>query len=374
MQASVPMPAVRAQGAAPLAPLAPPIATGTTIRPDLTAPIAARPTPPRAAAVSGPLARWPMNYLWTQGPRADPVTALTWGLIVLSLVVVAIIAALVLAGVLVRGSGAAASSLPTAPVGGAAGGLSWIYIGLPLTLVALVGALIWTLAALAAVDSLATPARLTLVVTGHEWWWEARYAGARPGETFATADEIHIPVGEPVAIKLIGADVIHSFWVPALTGKTDTIPGRENISWLQADRAGIYRGQCTEYCGLQHAHMAVFVVAQPRAAFDAWRQGQIAAAPSPATPQTVAGQAVFVGRCGACHTVRGTPAHGVKGPDLTHLMGRRTLAGGTLINNTGNLSGWISDPQSLKPGAKMPATWLSGPQLADLRGYLETLR
>ena len=315
-----------------------------------------------------------MNYLWTGGPRADPVTALTWGLIVLSLTVVAIVAALVTAGVAIRKNGAAASSLPTLPVGPAAGGLAWFYIGLPLTVVALIGALIWTLQALRAVDSPATPPRVTLTVTGHQWWWGVRYADARPGETFDTANEIHIPVGQPVLIHLIGADVIHSFWVPALTGKTDTIPGRNNIAWLQADRAGVYRGQCTEYCGLQHAHMAVYVMAQAPADFEAWRRGQIAAAAAPASPRQAVGRGVFVARCGACHTVRGTSAHGVKGPDLTHLMGRRTIAAGALDNTVANLSGWISDPQSLKPGARMPPTWLSGPQLTALRVYLETLK
>ena len=280
----------------------------------------------------------------------------------------------VLTGVLTRKSGLAPSSLPGAPVGRAAGGLSWIYIGLPLTVVALVVALIWTLQVLAAVDSPAARPRLTLTVTGHQWWWGVRYDGARPGETFDTANEIHVPVGQPVLIHLVGADVIHSFWVPALTGKTDTIPGRDNITWLQADRAGIYRGQCTEYCGLQHAHMAVYVMAQAPADFEAWRRGQLQAAPAPASPAQATGEGVFVARCGACHTVVGTMAHGVKGPDLTHLMSRQSLAAGALANTVGGLSGWISDPQSLKPGARMPPTWLSGPQLAALRGYLETLK
>jgi cytochrome c oxidase subunit 2 len=310
----------------------------------------------------------------TDGPRADPATALTWGLLVLSVLVIVIITLAVLAGVVMRRSRTPIDSLPTAPVGRDIGGLKWIYIGAALTVAALVAALIWTMQVLAAVDSPTRAPRVTLEVTGHQWWWEVRYVGATPGETFTTANEIHVPVGQPVLIKLFGGDVIHSFWIPALTGKTDTIPGRENLAWLQADHAGVYRGQCTEYCGAQHAHMAAFIVAEPQAAFEAWRQGQLATAAAPADPDTTAGEALMVSRCGGCHTVRGTTAGGVLGPDLTHLMSRRTLASGAFANTPGNLLGWISDPQSAKPGAQMPATYLSGPDLSHLRAYLATLQ
>ncbi|MGI8841775.1 MAG: cytochrome c oxidase subunit II, partial [Caulobacteraceae bacterium] len=350
------------------------LAGGPPLSAQAKAAAASRVLPPRVGPPAAEPGRWPMNYLRTAGPRADPVTALTWGLIALSLTVIAAVTIAVAAGVMVRKSSLAAADLPEAPVGRAAGGLAWFYVGMPLTVLALIGALIWTLAALAAVDSPATRPALTLTVTGHQWWWGVRYAGARPGEGFDTANEIPVPVGPPVLIHLVGADVIHSFWVPALTGKTDTIPGRANIAWLQADRAGVYRGQCTEYCGLQHAHMAVYVIAQPPSDFEAWRQGQLEAAAPPADGEQTIGEGVLASRCGACHTVRGTPAHGVKGPDLTHLMSRRTIAAGALDNTVANLSGWISDPQALKPGAKMPATWLSGPQLAALRAYLETLK
>jgi len=318
--------------------------------------------------------RWPMNFMVTDGPRADPVTSLTWGLLILSVAVIVIITLAVLAGIIARRSRQPIASLATAPVGRDIGGLSWIYIGLALTVVALVAALIWTMQALAAVDSPAHAPRLTIEVTGHQWWWEVRYLGAAPSETFTTANEIHVPVGQPVLVKLYGADVIHSFWIPALTGKTDTIPGRENVAWLQADRAGVYRGQCTEYCGAQHAHMAAFVVAEPEAAFETWRQGQLSAAAPPATPDATAGEAVMVSRCGSCHTVRGTTAGGVLGPDLTHLMSRQTLASGALANTPGNLAGWISDPQSAEPGSLMPPTFLSGPDLTCLRTYLASLR
>jgi len=315
---------------------------------------------------------WPMTYLRTDGPRADPATALTWALIGLSVFVVVLITLLVGVGVaLRRRRGLAAADAPIEPQGD---GIAWLTIGFALTLVALGATLVWTMAALAAIDSPGRPAAVTIEVTGHEWWWEARYLGAGPDDSFTTANEIHIPVGEPVKVLLKGADVIHAFWVPALTGKTETIPGRTNLTWLQADHAGTYRGQCAQFCGLQHAHMAVYVIAQPPAEFEAWRLGQLAGAAAPSDPDAMAGQAVFAAHCGECHTVRGTPAHGSKGPDLTHLMSRRTLAAGAVPNTTGGLSGWIANPQALKPGAKMPATFLSGPQLVQLRAYLETLR
>ncbi len=314
----------------------------------------------------------PLGYLKTYGPRADPATALTWGLMEISVAVVVIVTALVVIGVLVRRVRAPASAAPAAEPG--ASGLAWIYVGLALTLVTLFVSLVWTVEVLAQINSPPGKPALTLEVTGHEWWWEVRYLADRPDQTFITADEIHVPVGQPVLIKLTSADVIHSFWAPALTGKTDTIPGRTNLTWLQADRAGVYRGQCTEYCGQEHAHMALFIVAQTQAAFEAWREGQVAAASTPAAPEAANGAAVFEARCSSCHAVRGTAAGGLVGPDLTHLMSRQTIASGLLPNNTAALSGWISDPQALKPGSKMPATNLSGPQLAAVTAYLQTLK
>jgi cytochrome c oxidase subunit 2 len=170
---------------------------------------------------------------------------------------------------------------------------------------------------------------------------------------------------------LIGGDVIHSFWVPSLGGKTDTIPGQTNITWLQADRPGIYRGQCTEYCGKQHANMGFFVVAEPAQQFEQWRRQQIApAAPSPNLAQDVA---AFQTRCGVCHTVRGTPAGGKVGPDLTHVMSRGTIAAGTLPNTPGHLTGWIANPQGIKPGNLMPQIDMSGADLNAIRSFLQTL-
>jgi len=323
--------------------------------------------------MSPPLA-WPMGYLKTYGPRADPATSLLWGLIILSLAVVGIITVLAVVGVIVRRQRGAIDDIAALPVERGAAGLAWFYIGVPLTVVALIGALAWTVTVLAAVDSPTVAPRLTIEVTGHQWWWEARYLGHDPGEIFTTANEIHIPTGEPVLIRLISADVIHSFWIPALSGKTDTIPGQTNIAWLQTDRPGDYLGQCAEYCGLQHAHMAIRVMAQAPADFEAWRLGQIQPASSPAGGALTTGQTLFETHCGACHTVRGTTAGGIVGPDLTHLMSRQTLAAGAVPNDKSGLSGLIANPQALKPGAEMPATFLSGQQLSATVAYLETLK
>jgi cytochrome c oxidase subunit 2 len=335
---------------------------------DASAPLAVLPR----GATEGFGALWPMNYLQTFGPRADPATTLTWGLLWLSLAVIAITALLVVIGVLraPRRPAGVGADLPAARAGPSA--MAWIYVGLAFTGVALVATLLWTVEVLAAVTSPPGRPALAIEVIGHQWWWEVRYLGDRPDQSFVTANEIHIPTGRPVLVRLQGADVIHSFWVPALTGKTDTIPGRTNLTWLQANRPGVYRGQCTEYCGLQHAHMAVYVVAEAPRAFDAWRAGQVE--PAAMDPRASDGANVFQARCGVCHSVRGTAAGGLLGPDLTHLMSRRTLAAGVLPNDPGSLAGWIGDPDAIKPGARMPATNLTGAQLLAVTNYLETLR
>lgn len=321
-----------------------------------------------AAPLAPAAPAWPMGYLATFGPRADPATSLTWGLMDLSIAVVVIVTLLVVVGALLRRTRAAGAMPPAGP--GGKGGLAWVAVGCAITVAALLVSLIWTVQVLAQIDSPAHNPRLTIEITGHQWWWEAHYSTGDPSQDFVTANELHIPVGRPVQLKLASADVIHSFWVPALTGKTDTIPGRTNVSWIQADRPGVYRGQCTEFCGEEHAKMALYVVAEPEGRFEAWRLGQMATAGTSALP----GQAVFETRCGVCHTVRGTGAGGAVGPDLTHLMSRATIASGILPNDTASLSGWISNPQALKPGSKMPATNLNGAQLTQVVAYLETLK
>ncbi len=217
---------------------------------------------------------------------------------------------------------------------------------------------------------------LRIDVVGHQWWWEVEYPDlADPQNTVVTANEIHVPVGRPVFIKMTSSDVIHSYWVPNLDGKKDLIPGHETRTWFRADTAGVYRGQCAEFCGHQHAKMAFFVVAEPRVEFEHWLQSQKREASRPTDSLAQAGERVFLsGSCAMCHAISGTGAASHFGPDLTHLASRRTIAAGTLPNNTGNLAGWILDPQSIKPGVRMPANQLEPRALQALLAYLGTLK
>jgi len=248
---------------------------------------------------------------------------------------------------------------------------AWVlYGGAAIPALILAGIFFLTLGAFRSSRLPADPA-LTIEVIGHQWWWEVRY----PGQQVETANEIHLPVGQPVKILLRSADVIHSFWVPNLAGKTDVIPGHENATWLEADGAGTWRGECAEYCGMQHAHMALSVVAQPAGDFARWIRNERAAAVAPSDSGVLEGMHTFLNaQCVYCHTVRGTQATGTVGPDLTHFASRLTIASGTLPNTRGNLGGWILNPDRVKPGTKMPAVQLSGGELQAILAYLETLR
>jgi cytochrome c oxidase subunit II len=211
-------------------------------------------------------------------------------------------------------------------------------------------------------------------IVGHQFWWEVRY----PEYGVVTANEIHIPAGRPVELRLLTRDVIHSFWIPELAGKLDMIPGRENRTWLQADEPGVYRGPCAEYCGIQHTRMEVLVIAQPEADFSEWLAHQAREAIAPTTDVERLGQEVyFQADCHLCHAIRGVaePTQaGSPGPDLTHLASRLTLGSAIMENNRGNLGGWILDPQQAKPGNRMPPTFLDPASLHALIAYLESLR
>jgi cytochrome c oxidase subunit 2 len=216
---------------------------------------------------------------------------------------------------------------------------------------------------------------LTIEVTGHQWWWEVEYADTAVHDRFATANEIHVPVGEPVLFLLTSRDVIHSLWVPNLAGKKDLIPGYTQSFWFRADTAGTYRGQCAEFCGHQHAKMALFIVAEPLEEYQRWVTTQRDTAHAPVDSVAARGREVFLtGTCAMCHGIGGTAAGAQAGPDLTHLASRRTLAAGTLPNTRGNLAAWILDPQRIKPGAKMPPNLLRPNDLDALLTYLETLK
>jgi cytochrome c oxidase subunit 2 len=312
-----------------------------------------------------------MSYFQTHGPAGDPVTVLGWGLGIVSIIVLVIVSVLLLWGILrARALPARAGQLAVASD---TGGMKWIYVGVGVSSVVLVACAAWTMTTLAAVGMPARAGDITLQVTASQWWWKVRYAAPVAADTFDTANELHIPVGRPVRVELTSVDVIHSFWIPQLAGKMDVIPGKTNVMWMQAQQPGVYRGQCGEFCGAQHAHMAMSVVADDPPTFAAWRQNQLHAAAAPATPVAANGEKVFVSYCAACHAVRGTDAGGIFGPDLTHLMTRRTLAAGLLPNTTANLEAWISNPQSLKPGTRMPAPAVSPAQLQAVVAYLQTL-
>ncbi|MEY2567947.1 MAG: cytochrome c oxidase subunit [Actinomycetota bacterium] len=205
-------------------------------------------------------------------------------------------------------------------------------------------------------------------VRGHDWWWEVRY----PDTGIVTANEIHIPVGRQVAVHIRTADVIHSFWVPQLAGKLDAIPGQDNVLRLTAERPGTYRGECAEFCGLQHANMNFLVVAEDATRFGQWEQTEAQGAALPTDDQGEQGRLVFEREaCAGCHTIRGTSAAGVLGPDLTHMGSRRTIGAATVPNTTANLAGWIADAQSIKPGSKMPPIVLEPNELLALVHYLQ---
>jgi cytochrome c oxidase subunit 2 len=224
-------------------------------------------------------------------------------------------------------------------------------------------------------EPLGNQKHIAITVIGHQWWWEVQYPNSEADRTVITANEIHIPVGVPVEITTASRDVIHSFWVPNLTGKHDLIPGYNTAFWLRADRAGDYRGQCAEFCGLQHAHMSFWITAEPQADFDRWARAQRQPSVQPSNQELVRGQQVFLNNaCVLCHNIGGTPAAGQAGPDLTHFGSRLTIAAGTLANNRGNLAGWITDPQTVKPGNHMATVPLPAEDLQPLVSYLESLR
>lgn len=220
---------------------------------------------------------------------------------------------------------------------------------------------------------------LIVSITAHMWWWEVRYRDPASGRDVTLANELHLPIGRPVWLGLNSPDVIHSFWVPALAGKVDMVPGRVNHLLVEAHQTGVYRGQCAEYCGEQHARMALHVVARLPAEFEAWlaAQAQPAAAPGgPDAPLLERGRQAFLAqRCNACHTVRGVAGEGRLGPDLTHVGSRLYLGAGTLRNQSGSMAQWVAHTQAIKPGARMPSSVdMEGATLQALAAWLEHLK
>ena len=250
-----------------------------------------------------------------------------------------------------------------------------IFAGAAATVAILFVALVYDLALGRSLTRRATREMLTVRITGHQWWWEVEYEDPTPQNRVRTANELHVPVGQTVALKLASADVIHSFWAPSLGGKKDLIPGHHNELWFTPTEPGLYRMQCAEFCGLQHAYMALEVVVEDSKKFAQWINAQRKPAATPPDTLTARGKLVFEsGPCATCHAIAGTSAAGTIGPDLTHIASRRWLASGRLGNTRANLAGWIVDPQRIKPGVLMPSNGLEPADLQALLNYLASLK
>lgn len=216
---------------------------------------------------------------------------------------------------------------------------------------------------------------VSIEIVGNQWWWKVIYEDAIPQNQVTTANEIHVPVGVPVILKTTSSDVIHSVFMPNLYGKIDAIPSHVNTTWFRADREGTYRGICAEFCGPQHAHMGMLVIAEVPDKFQAWLAQQRQAAASPLDQQLIKGQKVFLAApCVLCHAIRGTDAGGQNAPDLTHVASRQTIAAATLANTHDNLSHWIQDSQDIKPGNHMPAMNIKPGDMDALVAYLGSLK
>lgn len=315
-----------------------------------------------ASAVVGCDARSP-STLAPSGPRSD-FTTLAWWLLfsVAAFVCVVIIALTVLAGVFRR---------RTTKVRTGEGRKFVLVLGVIIPSCVFAGVFALGIFGLVAQSQPPHKPGLTIDVVGHQWWWEVHYEGTDA----VTANDIHVPVGTPVQLRLRTADVIHSFWVPQVMPKTDLLPRRINKTWLTVDHPGVFRGECAEYCGVQHAHMDFRLVAESRSKFQSWLQQQERTAATPTTSSERHGEQVFTSMsCATCHTIRGTSADGHVGPDLTHVGSRPMLAAGLIPNDTGHMSGWIANSQAVKPGNLMPPQHLSPSDLHDVVAYLQSLK
>jgi cytochrome c oxidase subunit 2 len=317
------------------------------------------------------------------GPAADRISHLSLFMTALFLVVTAIMWTL-FAIAFYRRRGNLSEHAPI----DSSGGETWIAVGgIAVPLVVLSILFVWGLVLLRAFpihgmhggsshDAMATSMKPDILIVGHQWWWEIHYLNDDPSQQVMTANELHLPVGKPVNIRLESRDVMHSFWVPALHGKVDLIPGQPNYLRIEAAEPGEYQGQCAEYCGAEHARMRILVIAQTPDEYEAWVNAQRQPASEPTTDAAKAGQQIFLaGPCSMCHTVRGTQAGGTVAPDLTHIGSRQMIAANYYHNNDAYLEAWITHAQSLKPQSEMPDfTYFTGEKLADLVAYLRQLQ
>jgi cytochrome c oxidase subunit 2 len=328
-----------------------------------------------AAALLAPSCRAVQNTMAPAGPAAARIAVLGW-LVLIAFSVATVVMWVLVFWVVRRRAGTLATHLPW----DATEDRRWITIGgftIPVIVLATIFiVMLRTMSAFPMGDHEMPGQRSDIRVVGHQWWWEVQYLDPQPNRQAVTANEIHIPIGRPVDIELGSRDVIHSFWVPRLHGKVDLVPGLLTRIRIQADEAGTYRGQCAEYCGAQHAHMALVVVAEPPAQFAAWLDRLRAPAAQPGGGAAGNGEHVFMShQCVLCHTIRGTAAQGLVGPDLTHFGRRRGIAANTFANATGPLTAWVTHAQSLKPHTQMPnMATLSGDDVQALVAYLESLQ
>lgn len=307
------------------------------------------------------------------GPAAGPVADLWWVLLAVCVVVQILVTAAVVIAITRRDR----QDVATLLAHGEPRKLQVVIGATVATLLVLVGLVTYSVITDRRVSPLpgSDQSPVVVKVTGHMWWWEVEYIDDTAGRRFTTANELRVPVGRPVVVHLESRDVIHSFWVPNLAGKLDVMPGRRNTMWFQADRPGVYRGQCAEFCGLQHAKMAFVVVAEPEDEYEAWAEAYRQTPARPQTPDALRGEQVFMAsQCSLCHRVRGTRAWATVAPDLSRIGSRQTLAAGSLPNTRANMAAWISDPQGIKPGTFMPATQLDVDSLDALLTYLEGLQ
>jgi len=312
------------------------------------------------------------SVLSPAGAQASSIHAL-WSLMFwTSVVVFAVVLAAVIAAFVrgIRNRSRDDSSLPSERLlSGSVG------VAVGLTVAVLLTLLIASVVTARTLGSLQASSAVTIAITGHQWWWEIEYEDAVASRRVITANELHIPISRPIVLKVTSRDVIHSFWVPNLQGKRDLIPGYTTALRLQANRAGVFRGQCAEFCGIQHAHMALDIVAEPDQDFEGWLDAMRQPGRDPSASAASRGRDVFMqARCAGCHTIRGSEAAGRIAPDLTHVATRRTLGAGTLPNTPQNLATWIQDPQRVKPGNQMPPNPLAADDLQALVAYLGTLR
>lgn len=299
------------------------------------------------------------NALDPKGPDARSIASVSWLMFGLAAAVYVVVAGFIILGA-VRGKKPSRIS-----------DNAFIWVGGVIAPVLILAIL--AVVTVKTTETLRKPERnpLKIEVTGYDWWWAVRY----PAEDVTTANEIRVPAGRPIEVGLRSRDVIHSFWVPELAGKVDLVPGQRNVIRFSADKPGVYRGQCAEFCGIQHAKMAFLVVAEEPATYERWIVRQQRPRGGPSNEREAHGEQVFMrSACAGCHTIKGTEARGTQGPDLSDFGSRRTLGAVAAPNTRANLAGWVVNSQSIKPGNLMPPVQLEPDELISLLEYLESQR